>query len=246
MNFETIAYETDGPLAWIRLNRPEHRNAINEQMADELLRASDRAQNDENIRVILVSGKGEGFSIGFDLEREDLSGLDEEDAQRVLKNELKHAFNLTMYFWDSPKPTIAVVHGYCLAGALELALACDLTLAAAGCRFGKPEVRSGSGSVAMLLPFICGGKRAREILLTGNDRISAEQAESWGLVNRVVEPGDLVPKARELGLEIARNDPQAVRITKQAINASYKFGKMRNAMKQALELDFEIERNKHP
>jgi enoyl-CoA hydratase/carnithine racemase len=244
MHFETIAYETDGPLAWIRLNRPQQQNAINEQMADELLQASSQAQGDADIRVILLSGQGEGFSTGFDFELEDLSGLDEDDATQALKNELKHAFKLTMHFWDSPKPTIAAVHGYCLAGALDLALACDLTLAAAGCRFGKPEVRSGGGSVTMLLPFICGGKRAREILLTGNDRISAEQAESWGLVNRVVEPGDLVSQARELGLEIAGNDPHAVRVTKQAINATYKFGKMRNALKHALDLDFAIERNK--
>ena len=244
MNFETIEYDTDGPLAWIRLNRPQQKNAINEQMADELLQASGQAQIDEDIRVILLSCKGGGFSTGFDLEGEDHSGLDEDEAQRALKNELKHAFNLTMHFWDSPKPTIAAVHGYCLAGALELALACDLTLAATGCRFGKPEVRSGSGTVAMLLPFICGGKRAREILLTGSERISAEQAESWGLVNRVVNPGYLVPQARELGLEIAQNDPHAVRITKQAINATYKFGKMRNALKHALELDVAIERSK--
>jgi enoyl-CoA hydratase len=244
MNFETIKYETEGPLAWIRLNRPERQNVIDDQMADELLQVFQQAQGDQAIRVILIAGEGEGFSTGFDLDREDLSGLDDDDALRRLKNELKHEFRLIMQFWDSPKPTIAAVHGFCLGGALELALACDLTLAEIGCRFGKPEVRTGSGSVAMLLPFICGGKRAREILLTGSERISAEQAEAWGLVNRVVKPGYLVPQARELGLEIAGNDPHAVRITKQAINATYKFGKMRNALKHALELDVAIERRK--
>jgi enoyl-CoA hydratase len=146
-----------------------------------------------------------------------------------------------MRFWDSPKPTIAAVHTYCLGGALELAIACDITIAATGCRFGEPEVKFGSGAVAMLLPFVCGPKRAKEILLTGSDQISAEQAESWGLVNRVVKPENLILRAREVGMEIARNDQLAVRITKQAINSTYEFGKMRNALKHALELNIAIE-----
>jgi len=146
-----------------------------------------------------------------------------------------------MRFWDSPKPTVAAVHTYCLGGALELAIACDITIAAAGCRFGEPEVKFGSGAVAMLLPFVCGPKRAKEMLLTGNDRISAEQAESWGMVNRVVKPENLITRAREVALEIARNDQLSVRITKQAINKAYEFGKMRNALKHALELDIAIE-----
>ena len=158
-----------------------------------------------------------------------------------LKNELHNDFNLIMRFWDSPKPTIAAVHTYCLGGAMELAVACDITIAAAGCRFGEPEVKFGSGAVAMILPFICGPKRAKEMLLTGNDRIPAEQAEAWGLVNRVVRPENLIRRAKEVALEIARNDQVAVRITKQAINATYEFGKMRNALKHALELDIAIE-----
>ena len=146
-----------------------------------------------------------------------------------------------MRFWHSPKPTVAAVHTYCLGGAMELAIACDITIAATGCRFGEPEVKFGSGAVAMILPYICGPKRAKEILLTGNDRISPEQAEAWGLINRVVKPENLVNRAREIALEIARNDQLAVRITKQAINKTYEFGKMRNALKHALELDIAIE-----
>jgi enoyl-CoA hydratase len=124
---------------------------------------------------------------------------------------------------------------------MELAIACDITIAATGCRFGEPEVKFGSGPVAMLLPYICGPKRAKEILLTGNDRITPEQAEAWGLINRVVKPENLVKRAREIALEIARNDQLSVRITKQAINKTYEFGKMRNALKHALELDIAIE-----
>lgn len=241
MKFETINYETEGPLAWITLNRPEKLNAINQKMVAEIMLATDKAQCDDEIRVILIKGEGRAFSSGFDLEGDDGPSLSEEDKLQALKAELHHDFDLIMRFWDSPKPTVAAVHTYCLGGALELAIACDITIAARGCRFGEPEVKFGSGAVAMLLPFVCGPKRAKEMLLTGNDHISPEQAEAWGLVNRVVKPENLEARAREIALEIARNDQLSVRITKQAINSSYEFGKMRNALKHALELDIAIE-----
>jgi enoyl-CoA hydratase len=242
MNFETVTYETDGPLAWITLNRPEKLNAIDARMTRELRLAMDRAQLDEGVRVIVVKGEGRAFSAGFDLEpasgEENLSG---DEKLAALREELQADFDLIMLFWDSPKPTVSAVHGYCLGGAMELAIACDLTIAARDCRFGEPEVKFGSGIVAMLLPYVAGPKRAKEMLLTGNDRITSEQAEAWGLVNRVVGNRRLLDEARSVALEIARNDELAVRITKQAINNSYEIGRMRDALKHALELDLVIE-----
>jgi len=241
MSFETIRYETEGPLAWITLDRPAKLNAISKGMVAELNSAMDLALHDERIRVILVKGEGRAFSAGFDLETDPDSALTPEQELKALKLELNNDFDLIMRFWDSPKPTIAAVHGYCLGGALELAIACDLTIAATACRFGEPEVKFGSGIVAMLLPYVCGPKRAREMLLTGNDRISSEQAESWGLVNRVVAAEQLVEEARSLAREIAGNDQLAVRLTKQAINRCCENGPMREALKQALELNMVIE-----
>jgi enoyl-CoA hydratase len=241
MNFETIKYETEGVLAWITLNRPEKLNAISKRMVAELNQATDKAECDDEVRVILVKGEGRAFSAGFDLEGDPESSLTSEQELGALKRELYDDFDLIMRFWDSPKPTIAAVHGYCLGGALELAVACDITIAASGCRFGEPEVKFGSGIVAMLLPYVIGPKRAKEMLLTGNDRISSGQAEAWGLVNRVVEPEILLEEARKIALEIARNDQHAVRVTKQAINTTYEIGKMRDALKQALEFDIAIE-----
>ena len=241
MKFETITYEKEGPLAWITLNRPEKLNAISKLMTAEILLATDKAQCDDEVRVILLKGAGRAFSAGFDLEIDEEPNLSEEEQLQALKSELHSDFELIMRFWHSPKPTVAAVHTYCLGGAMELAVACDITIAATDCRFGEPEVKFGSGAVAMILPYVCGPKRAKEILLTGNDRISSEQAEAWGLINRVVKPENLVKRAREIALEIARNDQHAVRITKQAINKTYEFGKMRNALKHALELDIAIE-----
>jgi len=232
MPFETINYETEGPLAWITLNRPDKLNAISKRMVTELKLATDKAQCDDDIRVILVKGEGRAFSAGFDLDY---------DPDGDIRQELLDDFELIMRFWDSPKPTIAAVHTYCLGGALELAIACDITVAATGCRFGEPEVKFGSGIVSMLLPYVVGPKRAKEMILTGNDRITSEQAESWGLVNRVVKPENLLEEARSIAMEIARNDQQAVRISKQALNNTYEIGRMRDALKHALELDVAIE-----
>ena len=241
MGFQTIRCERDGPLAWITLNRPAKLNAISKTMVAELNRALDEIEADDQVRVILVKGEGRAFSAGFDLEPPAEADRTPAEEAAALKQELRDDFDLIMRFWDSPRPTIAAVHGYCLGGALELAIACDLTIAARGCRLGEPEVKFGSGIVALLLPFLCGTKRARELLLTGNDRVTPEQAEAWGLVNRVVEPDALVEEARRLAREIARNDPLAVRLTKQALNDACEIPQMREALEHALRIDMTIE-----
>jgi enoyl-CoA hydratase len=107
-------------------------------------------------------------------------------------------------------------------------------------------VQFGSGIVALLLPWICGPKRARELLLTGTDKVTAQQAENWGLVNRVVPREQLPGTARELALSIAQNDQLAVRLTKQAINRGFDTAGMRKALLDALELDVEIESTETP
>lgn len=246
MNYETISYETEGPIAWITLDRPEKLNAINPAMVQELKHATDRAQVNDEVRVIVLKGEGRAFSAGLDLEpRIDQDLSNEEDVDR-LKSNLKEHFEMTLRFWDSPKPTIAAVHTYCIGAGLELALACDLAIAAHDCRFGAPEVMYGSGVIALLLPYVCGPRRAKEIMLTGSDRITTEQAVEWGLVNRAVQESNLVQRARELALEIARNDRLAVQISKQAINTAMEIGSMRDALKHALELELAIETTETP
>lgn len=236
MSFKTIIYSTDGPLALISLNRPEKLNAINPAMVRELNLALDAAEADESVRVIVLSGEGRAFSAGFDLERAD-PGVGAESAAEALQQD----FEIIMRFWNSPKVTVAAVHKYCLGSAMEMAVACDLTIAAQGCRFGAPEVRFGSGIVALLLPWFCGPKKAKELLLTGNAEVTAEQAEAWGLVNRVVAEESLLREAKSVAAEIARNDQLAVSLTKKAINRGCEIAGMQQALQQALEIDVEIE-----
>ena len=237
--FDTISYAVDGPVARVTLNRPDKLNAINATMVTELNRALDQAESNHAVQVILLNGSGRAFSAGFDLGA-DKSG-DGADGLEALRRELHDDFDIIMRFWDSPKVTIAAVHGYCLGSAMEMAVACDITIAAQACRFGAPEVRFGSGIVALVLPWFAGPKRAKELLLTGDDQVTSEQAEAYGLVNKVV-PGDaLLTEAQAIALEIAANDQLAVRLTKQAINRSCDIAGMRQALREALELDVIVE-----
>jgi enoyl-CoA hydratase len=177
---------------------------------------------------------------------DELENATPEQLREIMRRELRHDFDIIMRFWDSPKITIAVTHGYCLGSAMEIALACDLTISSSDCRFGAPEVQFGSGIVALLLPWFCGPKRAKELLLTGTDKVSAAQAEAWGLVNRLAEPEGLHASAREMAMSIAMNDRLAVQLTKQAINSGFDTAGMRKALLDALELDVEIESTETP
>jgi enoyl-CoA hydratase len=232
---ETIQYVADGPLAWIALNRPEKLNAISATMVAELNAALDAAESDDSVRVILLRGEGRAFSAGFDLE----GGGD--NSPEALRRELTDDFDIIMRFWNCPKPTIAAAHTYCLGSAMEMAVACDITLAAEGCRFGAPEVKFGSGIVALVLPWLCGPKKAKQWLLTGDDRVTADEAKSHGLVNEVVPEDRLLDEARNIALQIARNDQLAVTMTKRAINRSMEIAGMHQALAEALETDIVIE-----
>ncbi len=233
-----VRSERHGAVAVLTLNRPEKLNAVDVPMMEALGSALDAAERDDGVRAIVLAGAGRAFSAGFDLDM----GLGEGRPEpAAVRRALERDFAIILRFWDCPKPTIAAVHGYCLGSAMELALACDLTIAAEDCRFGEPEVKFGSGIVALLLPWLIGPKQAKYLLLTGEDRVSAAEALALGIVNRVV-PGDrLLDEARALAGRIAANDALAVRETKRAINQGLDIGGMRKALLNALEIDVGIE-----
>jgi enoyl-CoA hydratase/carnithine racemase len=133
------------------------------------------------------------------------------------------------------------VRGACLAGACELALACDLTIASSDAFFGEPELKFGAGIVVMILPWIVGPKIAKEIILTGEDRISAQRAREIGMINRIVPADALDDVALEMARNIAVIDPLLVKETKRAINRSIEARGMLGALEQALEIDLLIE-----
>ena len=238
MNSALVSFDIDQTIAVITLNRPKKLNAINPEIISGLHEAMDKAERDDAVRVIVLAGEGRAFSSGFDLNAED--DADWSDTTYV-RQELQRDFDVIMRFWNCPKPTIAAVHGYCLGGAMELAIACDITIAASGTRFGAPEAKIGSGIVAMLLPWMIGPKQAKELLFTGDDRVTAERALALGLVNRITDDLHYMDESMDLARTIAANDPVSVRLTKVAINRSLDIAGMTDALAQALEIDVEIE-----
>lgn len=236
---ETLKIERRGRIAILSFNRPAVLNAFDPPLVERTTRLMGQLGADENVLAVVVRGEGRAFSAGFDLKAGAATAGQRSPAD--WRRALEADFDFIMAFWDCPKPTIAAIHGYCLGGAFELALACDITVAAAGARLGAPEVKFGSGAVAMLLPIVAGPKAAKEILLTGDDHLTAERALALGIVNHVTPPGEELAKALALAESIAAADPLAVQLSKRAINRSYEAMGLKSALAQALETDIFIE-----
>jgi len=236
--YQTIRLEKSGAVALLTLARPERANAIDKEMLGELQHALDAVERDEEIRAMVVKGAGGNFSSGFDLKEQMETRPSGFDAWRQI---LDRDFSAVTRFWHLKKPTIAAVQGYCLAGGCELALCCDITIAAEDAIFGEPELKFGAGIVVMILPWLVGPKRAKEIILTGADRVTAAEAVRIGLVNRVVPSAEVETAALALARHIAVIDPVLVQATKRAINHSFEVMGLVEALDAALDIDLAIE-----
>lgn len=231
---DSITIEYDSSVAILTFNRPAVLNAFDNELMESTISKVNELNNNEAVRVIVVRGEGRAFSPGFDLKA--AANREMRDV-RDWEKQLQLQFDFIMQFWESPKPTIAAVHGFCLAGAFELALACDITIAGRNTKFGEPEVRFGTGIVAMLLPWITGPKQAKQILLSGEDKITAGDALTMGIVNKVVPDQTVLTEAIGAAHNIAKAGERAVRLTKQAINNSYEAMGFNQALKSSLNLD---------
>jgi len=243
MTYETVAFENRAGIGIVTLNRPERLNAINKAMIDELNALLDAIERDEAVRVVVLTGAGRAFCAGFDLKEgaaTPKAGI--ADWRPIIQRD----FDVIMRFWHLSRPTIAAVHGPCIAGGCELALACDITIAAEGAVFGEPELRFGSGIVALLMPWFVGPKKAKEWILSGNDKVTAGEAMAWGLVNRVVPDGQQLDAALALARDIAVNDRAKVSMVKQAINRSFDIMGMRDALALGMETEVQLEAMETP
>jgi enoyl-CoA hydratase/carnithine racemase len=236
--FATILVEKRDGIARLILSRPERANALNAQMLDEIKAAMDDIERDSNSRVVIVTGAGKAFSSGFDLKEQMERRPTGFDQWRAV---LRKDFDTIMRFWHCPLPTIAAVRGPCLAGACELAMACDMTIATEDAFFGEPELKFGAGIVAMLLPWLAGPKIAKEIILLGDDKVPAARAREIGMVNRVVPNGELESTVTAMAKHIAAVDPGLVKQTKRAINRALEQQNMLDALEEALAIDLDIE-----
>src|ERR1700739_3761401 len=210
MNASIIEYEAAPPDARITLNRPDKLNALSYALVDGLRDAVRRAAADDEVKVVVLRGAGRAFSAGYDLSEEVEDAIESADAWHLV---LSKDVSVTLELLRLPKPTIAAVHGWCLAGGCDLAMACDLIIATEDAKFGEPEIRYGSGPVTMLMPFLIGQKKTNELLFTG-DAIDATEAHRIGLINRVVAPSELDDAVAELTAKIAPTPAAVLRHTK--------------------------------
>ena len=222
---------------------PERLNALHKGALEDINRAMDMAEADAQVRVIVIDGAGRAFSSGFDLKAQ-MEQRPVGDA--VWREILELDFDTTMRFWNSPKPTIAAVHGACLAGAFEIAMACDITIACEDAVFGEPELKFGAGIVTLLLPWMTSPKQAKRIILSADDRIAARDALAMGLVSRVVPAGTHLEEALRTARGIALMDPNLVAQTKKALNRSYDIQGLPTALRMALDIDHGIESHGSP
>jgi enoyl-CoA hydratase len=227
-----VLHEQRGPAAWLTLNRPEKLNALSHELVRQLRAALTRVAEDDDTKVVVLTGAGRAFSAGFDLSEEAASQVEGADQWRHV---LALDVGLTLELWALPKPTIAAVHGWCLAGGCELAMACDLIVAAEDAHFGEPEIRYGSGPVTLLMPFLLGQKKTNELLFTG-DAIDAAEAGRAGLVNRVVARDELEDAVEELVRKIAPTPLPVLRLTKLALVRAYEAMGLRSAVLTNLDL----------
>lgn len=220
------------PTGWgvrLTLNRPDKLNAISAELRDELTAAIAEATDDDRVRVIVISGAGRAFCSGYDLSE------GQPDTGWGWREVLGKDVDATLAILHCPKPVIAQIHGYALAGGLELAMACDLIVAAEATRLGEPEIRFGSAPVTLLMPFLIGQKKTRELLLTG-DLIDAVEAERIGLVNRVVAADRLAGEVDALADRLARVDPDVMAPTKLMLNRAMDAAGFAAAVEMGLDL----------
>lgn len=216
MDFDTLRVEIDDRVATLTINRPEKRNALNGQVRAEIMAALDALEADGRVRVVVITGAGgKAFVAGADV----AEFADRSPAQQRAAMEGRRVYDVVAAF---PKPVIASINGYTLGGGCELALACDLRIAARSARLGQPEVNLAilpGGGGTQRLPRLVGLGRAMRLILTG-EIIDAEEAERIGLVDILVDDHALPDRTREIAGSIASHSPVALRLIKEAVRAS--------------------------
>ena len=213
-NFQTVIYEKSENIARVTLNRPDALNSYNIQMRDELFEILSSIKDDDEVAVVILKGAGDkAFCAGADL-TEFLTA-----PSPVIARQVRRERDVWGLFLSLPQPIIAALHGYVLGSGLEMALCCDLRIAADDAQFGFPEVELGiipAAGGTQTLPRLVGRGKALEMLLTAR-RIDAREAGDIGLVNQVVPRRKLLPAAEEIARKISCHSQNAVRYAKQAV-----------------------------
>lgn len=210
MEYQNIIFELEDGIAVLTFNRPDAMNALNNQTRAEFRDAIARVAENEEIKVLILTGSGKAFVAGSDIK--ELKGTTPLAAHDINR--------LGALVENLEKPVIAAVNGFALGGGCEIVMGCDIIIASEKAKFGQPEINLGiipGGGGTQRLPRLVGLCRAKELILTG-DIIRADEADRIGLVNRVVPPEELMEAAKEIAQKIAAKSQATVRLAKGVIN----------------------------
>ena len=231
MTYECLLYDVDDRVATLTLNRPERMNALSRKLVEEIMAAIAEADRDPEVRVLLVdSAGGKAFSAGYDLKE---SAKEPRRGLLEWRQRMQEDIRFTYAVWDCSKPVIAAIDGYCLAGALEFAMCCDMRYSSDDAQFGAVEARFSTGIATMIMPWLI-GQRARALIYTG-DIIDAAEAYRLGLVDKVFPKADLAREARKIALRMSRVALDCLKWNKRAINQSFETMGLKSALQYASE-----------
>jgi enoyl-CoA hydratase/carnithine racemase len=218
--YQAIIFATDGPIATIKLNRPDKLNAFGGPMREEILDVLAKLAADETIRVLVVTGEGRGFSAGGDIDH--LKQLRETKDEQGFRRVLANGQAITKAMRSLAKPVIAAVNGPCAGAGFSFALGCDIRIASDAATFGASFARIGlhpDWGGSWFLPRLVGSANACELIFSGS-MVTAQEAERIGLVNRVVPHDLLMPTVYELAATMAKNAPRVLQLAKESIYRS--------------------------
>jgi 2-(1,2-epoxy-1,2-dihydrophenyl)acetyl-CoA isomerase len=231
-DFKALQYTLENDVAWVTMNRPEQRNAVNAELRDELIGVLTDARTNAAVRALVLTGAGKGFCTGADLSGPRGQGPSGPGAGRELMKGSSQ--RLMRALWDLEKPVVAAVNGVAAGLGSHLAFASDFVIASSAARFIEVFVRRGiavDAAGAFLLPRLIGLQKAKQMVFFGDD-LSAEDAERWGLVSKVVPPDQLAATARDWAERLAKGPTFAIGMSKRLLNRS---------LESSLETAFEEE-----
>ena len=231
MTYQHLLYAVDDRVATITLNRPERHNALSQALVGEIMAAVAAADADPDVRVVVVTGAGgKAFSAGYDIKES------AEAPKRTLADwraRMQKDIRFTYSVWDCSKPTIAMIDGFCYAGALEFAMCCDMRICSDVSTFSAIEARFGSGIATMIMPWLL-GQRCRALLYTG-DVIDAAEAFRLGLVDKVFPKATLHAEVTKFARRMSRVAADCLKWNKRAINQTFETMGLRNAIMYGAE-----------
>ena len=222
---KTVILEKKGKIGVLILNRPSKLNTIDDCMLNEMHSCLTELDQDDEIRVIIIKGAGRAFCAGHDLSPR------EEPFTTVLdwRGHARHDSRMLFAIWNCKKPIISQIHGYCMGGGCDLAAVCDFTIAAESTVIGKPEIQFNSAAPFGITRYVMGMKRTKAFLLTG-ERLTAAEAERFGLVTAVVPDDKLDEEVMALAKKLVKIPVPAMRLNKEAINRSYEMAGFTNSI----------------